>query len=197
MEQGNLDDVRLALAAQGGDTDASARLCERYKGLVRRVARPYFLPGADREDLIQEGMIGLYKAILHYQEGHDATFRSFAELCIARQIISAVTMAARNKHQPLNSYISLYSPAPSQNGESRNYLDVLRLTAEDPEDAFLHKEAYLEARRLLNERLSVFERRVAGLFLRGCSYQQIAQNLGCSQKSVDNALQRIKRKMER
>ena len=196
MEQSQLTDEALALQGQNGDPDASALLCERYKGMVRALARPYFLPGADREDLLQEGMIGLYKAILHYAPGHDASFRSFAELCIARQLISAVTSAARNKHQPLNSYVSLYSNAPTESGENQTYLDVLPLTAEDPADALLHKEAEQETRRLLDERLSPFERQVVSLFLSGLSYQQIAQALSCSRKSVDNALQRVRRKME-
>jgi len=192
-----LPDEALALSAQAGEPDAAELLCERYKDMVRIIARPYFLLGGDRDDLLQEGMIGLYKAIQHYKSGHNAAFRSFAELCVSRQIISAITMAARNKHQPLNSYISLYGDPASLSEGSPELIDLLKLmTAEDPEETLLHKEAELDLRRKLDALLSPFERQVVELFLSGMSYQQIGEALSCSRKSVDNALQRVKKKLE-
>ena len=192
-----LPDETLALRAQAGEPDAAELLCERYKDMVRMMARPYFLLGGDRDDLLQEGMIGLYKAIQHYKAGHNAAFRSFAELCVGRQIISAITMAARNKHQPLNSYISLYGDPAGLSEGGPELIDLLKLpTAEDPEEALLHKEAELDMRRRLDELLSPFEKQVVDLFLSGLSYLQIGEALSCGRKSVDNALQRVKKKLE-
>ena len=192
-----LPDEALALASQAGEPDAAELLCERYKDMVRMMARPYFLLGGDRDDLLQEGMIGLYKAIQHYKAGHNAAFRSFAELCVSRQIISAITMAARNKHQPLNSYISLYGDPASLSEGGPELIDLLELpAAEDPEETLLHKEAELDMRRRLDELLSPFEKQVVDLFLSGLSYQQIGEALSCGRKSVDNALQRVKKKLD-
>lgn len=193
----NLPDEELALAAQAGEPYAAELLCERYKDTVRAIARPYFLLGGDRDDLLQEGMIGLYKAIQHYAGGHKAAFRSFAELCVTRQIMSAIKMASRNKHQPLNSYISLYGDPSTPAEDSVDLIDLLRLpTAEDPEEALLHKEAEMDMHRKLEERLSPFEKQVVDLFLSGLSYQQIGESLLCARKSVDNALQRVKKKLD-
>ena len=193
----NLPDEALALSVQAGESYAAELLCERYKDTVRAIARPYFLMGGDRDDLLQEGMIGLYKAIQHYEGGHNASFRSFAELCVTRQIMSAIKMAARNKHQPLNSYISLYGDSSAPADENTNLIDLLRLpTMENPEEALLHKEAERDMRRNLEERLSPFEKQVVDQFLSGLSYQQISEDLNCSRKSVDNALQRVKKKLE-
>lgn len=193
----HLSDEALVKSAQAGEPEAAERLCERYKDTVRAIARPYFLLGGDRDDLLQEGMIGLYKAILHYESGHNAAFRSFAELCVTRQIMSAIKMAARNKHQPLNSYISIYGAPPAGAEDGRELVDVLRaLTVENPEDTLLNKESERDMRKLLEERLSPFEQKVVERFLAGLSYQQIAQALSCSRKSVDNALQRVKKKLE-
>lgn len=193
----NLRDEELARAAQAGEPDAAELLCERYKDMVRAIARPYFLMGGDRDDLLQEGMIGLYKAIQHYAAGHNAAFRSFAELCVSRQIMSAIKMAARNKHQPLNSYISLYGDPGAQAGEGPELIDMLKLTAaEDPAETLLHKEAERDMRKKLSELLSPFEKQVVDLFLSGLSYQQIGETLACGRKSVDNALQRVKKKLE-
>ncbi|MEA5058528.1 MAG: RNA polymerase sporulation sigma factor SigH [Candidatus Pelethousia sp.] len=192
----HMQDEALALAAQAGEPDAAELLCERYKDTVRAITRPYFLLGGDRDDLLQEGMIGLYKAIQHYKGGHNAAFHSFAELCVTRQIMSAIKMAARNKHQPLNTYVSLYGPSGSFLEDGPDLLDVLKLTTENPEDTLLHKEAERDMRRKLDELLSPFEKQVVDLFLAGLSYQQIAARLSCGRKSVDNALQRVKKKLD-
>lgn len=193
----NLRDEELAHAAQAGEAAAAELLCERYKDMVRAIARPYFLMGGDRDDLLQEGMIGLYKAIQHYEGGHNAAFRSFAELCVSRQIMSAIKMAARNKHQPLNSYISLYGDPGAPAGESAELIDTLTLpAAEDPAETLLNKEAERDMRKKLSELLSPFEKQVVDLFLSGLSYQQIGEALSCGRKSVDNALQRVKKKLE-
>lgn len=192
----HMRDEELAMAAQAGEPDAAELLCERYKDTVRAIARPYFLLGGDRDDLLQEGMIGLYKAIQHYEGRHNAAFHSFAELCVTRQILSAIKMAARNKHQPLNSYISLYGTpgAPFECGPE--LIDMLRMTAEDPEETLLHKEAERDLRRKLEEVLSPFEKQVVDRFLSGLSYRQIGESLACGRKSVDNALQRVRKKLE-
>lgn len=193
----NLRDEELALSAQAGEADAAEILCERYKDTVRAISRPYFLLGGDRDDLLQEGMIGLYKAIQHYERGHNTAFRSFAELCVTRQIMSAIKMAARNKHQPLNSYVSLYGDPSSLAEAGPELIDFITLTAaEDPAETLLHKEAEWDMRRKLDAILSPFEKQVVELFLSGLSYQQIGESLSCGRKSVDNALQRVKKKLE-
>lgn len=190
-----LSDDALAQLAQDGHSFAAECLCERYKDLVRTIARPYYLAGGDRDDLLQEGMIGLYSAILHYQPGHKASFQSFAGMCVTRKIISAVKLACRDKHMPLNRYISLSGPLDPETDAPRELADVLPAAGQDPEEAFLHKESESDLLKWLNTCLSPFEKQVAHLFLSGMSYQQIADHLGCSRKSVDNALQRMKRKL--
>ncbi len=191
----DIADEALVRQAQAGDGEAAERLCERYKDLVRGLARPYFLLGGDRDDLLQEGMIGLYNAILGYAPERGAPFRSFAELCITRRILSAVKMAARNKHLPLNNYVSLSGRLTADPEDQRQLMDALPLGAQNPEDTFLQKEADAYMQSLLQERLSPFEKQVVELFLSGLRYQQIAEALSCSRKSVDNALQRVRRKI--
>ena len=192
-----LSDEKLVELSSNGDELATECILARYKNLVRSRARMYFLAGADREDLIQEGMIGLFKAIRDFDEKRPASFSGFAELCIKRQIITAVKTATRQKHMPLNSYVSLNNPV--YGNDTEGYLaDVLPGGAEsDPEHLFISRENT----ELLNERmeevLSNLEKMVVALYLEGKSYQKISKILDKPTKSIDNALQRVKKKMEK
>lgn len=193
----DLSDEQLVERSHSGDIIADETLYERYKNIVRIKARPYFLMGADREDLLQEGMIGLYKAIRDYNSNHGTAFRSFAEMCILRQIITAIKGASRQKHVPLNSYVSLYRPLREEEPE-RALIDVLTgLRAENPEDTFIGKESLESIFQTLETTLSPLEKQVLGLFLDGCSYQEIAAAIARNTKTVDNALQRVKHKLEK
>ena len=144
MEKRENKDGKLVRLAQSGDNDAMEQLCAEYKDTVRMLARPYFLIGADRDDLIQEGMIGLYKAIRDYREDHNSSFASFAELCITRQILSAINASRRQKHQPLNSYISLYRTPESGD---RELLELIEQPGGDPEERFISRETAAALRR--------------------------------------------------
>lgn len=188
----NMTDEALVALSRAGDTRAEELLYVRYKNAVRARARPYYLTGADRDDLLQEGMIGLYKAIRDYDE-RCALFRTFADTCIHRQILTAVKTATRRKHMPLNSYVSLYG---GEEGEVRPLIDTLRLQAEDPADAYMLAERQAGLDRALHDSLSPFEQQVLTLFLEGRPYKEIAQRLDRGVKAVDNALQRIKKKTE-
>ena len=187
-------DEKLAALSREGDTLAEEAIFARYKNVVRAKTHAYFIVGADRDDLLQEGMIGLYKAVRDYSADCGASFRTFAEMCIHRQIVTAIKTATRKKHTPLNTYISLYK---ASDDPERSLIDTLQLAAEDPADTFLGKERAESMGRLLRDTLSDFEKRVLSLYIDGCSYVQIAERLGRGAKSVDNALQRIKKKMAR
>jgi len=179
-----------------GNSVAEEVLIKRYKNFVLAKSRSYFLVGADREDIVQEGMIGLYKAIRDYRIERLASFRAFAELCITRQIITAIKAATRQKHQPLNSYISLNKPIYDEESD-RTLLDILKgskLT--NPEQLFISKETYELIEDKIYEMLSDLEFDVLQEYLKGKSYQAIAEELDKHVKSVDNALQRVKRKLE-
>ncbi len=189
-------DDELVEFCHQGDSYALDHLIRKYKNFVRAKSRSYFLIGADREDIVQEGMIGLYKAIRDYRPDRLASFRAFAELCITRQIITAIKTATRQKHQPLNSYVSLNKPIYDEESD-RTLLDVLRgskLT--NPEDLFISKETYSLIENKITEMLSELEMNVLQEYLDGKSYQEIADHLDRHVKSVDNALQRVKRKLE-
>lgn len=188
---------KLVAAAQDGDDIASTILLERYRGFVRCKARSYFLAGGDREDVIQEGMIGLFKAIRDYDPGRQSSFRSFAELCVTRQLITAIKTASRRKHSPLNTYVSLSKPAsPEEEGE-RVLEDILAAKEVcDPAELVVAAWETASITRGFTEALSPFESDVLRLYVAGRSYCEIADRLGRHVKSVDNALQRIKRKME-
>ena len=169
----------------------------KYKNFVRAKAKSYFLIGADREDIIQEGMIGLYKAVRDYKGDKLSTFRAFAELCITRQMITAVKTATRQKHIPLNSYVSLDKPIYDEESD-RTLLDVIcgsRIS--DPEQMLINQEKYDDIELKMAELLSDLERKVLMLYLDGRSYQEISVQLKRHVKSIDNALQRVKRKLER
>ena len=190
-------DAALVSAAQQGDQGASCELIQRYRTLIRCKARSYFLIGADRDDIMQEGMIGLFKAIRDYDATRQTSFHSFAELCITRQIITAVKAATRRKHAPLNGYVSLSrSTTPDEDGE-RLLCDILAAKEVcDPSDIVIGAWEAEFIRSGMVESLSGFEADVLRHYSAGKSYQDIAESLGRHTKAVDNALQRVKRKME-
>ena len=168
----------------------------RCKNLIRKKTRGYFILGADKEDVIQEGMVGLYKAIRDYNPMKEASFSSFAELCINRQIISAIKAANRQKHSPLNMSVSMDKPVTSDD-EDFTYLDFIGKSDVSPEDLVIGKESRKVMERAIVESLSKMEQRVLSLYLKGRSYTQIAVIMDKEEKSIDNALQRIKKKVEK
>ncbi len=192
-------DEELVLMAQNGDEAAQEYLLDKYKSLVRAKSRAYFLIGADSEDIIQEGMIGLYKAVRDYNEEKNASFRSFAELCVNRQMITAIKAATRQKHQPLNSYVSLNKPVYEEESE-QTYMDFLQSSSSallNPEALLIGQENKSFLENQMVKTLSSFETRVLVLYLQGRSYFEIAHVLDKPEKSIDNALQRVKKKLEK
>lgn len=197
MQYDKKTDEELIILLREGDTRAEECLYERYKQVVRAKVRPYFLVGADHEDLVQEGMLGLYKAVCDYKFDKNASFRSFSELCITRQMITAIKRASRKKHTPLNTYISLNRPLSEQDNE-RTLLDMLsNIGVSDPEEMLIHRENMESISVHIKELLSKFERTVLRLYLEGLPYQNIAQQLNKNPKSIDNAIQRVKKKLEK
>jgi RNA polymerase sporulation-specific sigma factor len=193
----HLADESVVELARVGDGGALEFLINKYKNFVRAKARSYFLIGADREDIIQEGMIGLYKAIRDFRSEKLSSFRAFAELCVTRQIITAIKTATRQKHIPLNSYVSLNKPIYDEDSD-RTLLDVISGTrVSDPEELVIHREEFGDIEEKMGELLSDLEWKVLVSYLDGKSYQEIADDLGRHVKSIDNALQRVKRKLER
>lgn len=194
---GMMVDEEVVELAKDGDIVAQEYLINKYKNFVRAKARSYFLIGADREDIIQEGMIGLYKAIRDFRCDKLSSFRAFAELCITRQIITAIKTATRQKHIPLNSYVSLNKPIYDEDSD-RTLLDVIsgsKIT--DPEELIISREEFDDIEEKMGEILSSLEWKVLMYYLEGKSYQEIAIDLKRHVKSIDNALQRVKRKLER
>ncbi|PAQ15166.1 RNA polymerase sporulation sigma factor SigH [Bacillus sp. FJAT-42315] len=192
-----LNDEQLIELVHNGNSDALDYLIHKYRNFVRAKARSYFLIGADREDIVQEGMIGLYKAIRDYKEDKLTTFKAFAELCITRQIITAIKTATRQKHIPLNSYVSLDKPIYDEESD-RTLMDVITgAKAMNPEELIINREQFNSIEDKMNELLSDLERKVLALYLDGQSYQEISEELNRHVKSIDNALQRVKRKLER
>lgn len=189
-------DEELILRLRAGDAEAERLLYDRYKQTVRSRAHTYFLIGADHEDLVQEGMIGLYRAVCDYDPEKAASFRSFAELCITRRILSAIKHATRKKHAPLNTYVSLNQPKFTEDDDGTLFDTMQNLRVVDPEEDLIGREEYERLLRYLDENLSSLERTVLNLYLNGFSYQQIAVRLNRPPKSIDNALQRIKHKLE-
>lgn len=183
--------------AKAGDAHALEFLINKYKSFVRAKARTYFLIGADREDIIQEGLIGLYKAIRDFRGDKLSSFRAFAELCITRQIITAIKTATRQKHIPLNSYVSLNKPIFDEESD-RTLLDVIsEENISDPEEMIINREEFNGIEVKMGEILSGLEWEVLSLYLQGKSYQEVAEELDRHVKSIDNALQRVKRKLEK
>ena len=190
-------DEQIVEMSHSGDMAAEEYLLDKYKNFVRSKARSYFLVGADHEDIVQEGMIGLYKAIRDFRPDKLSSFRAFAELCITRQIITAIKTATRQKHIPLNNYVSLNKPLYDEESD-RTLLDVIvegRIS--DPEELIINMENVGNIRTKINEVLSTLEQQVLNAYLDGKSYQEIAESLGRHVKSIDNALQRVKRKLEK
>ncbi len=190
-------DEELVELSAAGDKAATECILARYKNLVRARGRMYFLAGADREDIIQEGMIGLFKAIRDFDSTKLVTFRGFAELCIKRQIITAVKNANRQKHIPLNTYVSLSAPFFDEDSEGVMGELVADNQETNPENLVIRKEKAASMSDKIDESLSELEKKVLSLYLNGKNYQEIAEILGRSPKSADNALQRIRKKLER
>lgn len=193
----DMSDSDVALLANNDDGMALEYLLNKYKNFVRAKARSYFLIGADREDIVQEGMIGLYKAIRDFKGEKQASFVAFAELCITRQIITAIKTATRLKHRPLNSYVSLNKPMYDEESE-RTLIDIIsEARVLNPEEIMIDKEDMAAMEEKMGEILSELEWKVLCLYLRGKSYQEIAEKLGRQVKSIDNAIQRVKMKLEK
>ncbi len=197
-QQGFVDvvDEGLVRRARAGDAQAMDQIIARYRGFVRLKASAYFLAGGDSEDLIQEGLIGLFKAVRDYRTDREASFRSFAELCVTRQIITAIKTAARNKHTPLNTYVS-FSNTRAGSEQETTLADVLPDDpVTDPINQAISTEELQSLVECLGRVLSPLESQVLAMYLEGRSYEEVAERLECNPKSVDNALQRVKRKVE-
>ncbi|WP_186577860.1 RNA polymerase sporulation sigma factor SigH [Aquibacillus kalidii] len=193
----DLEDEKIVNLVHCGDSEALDFLIHKYRQFVHAKARSYFLIGADREDIIQEGMIGLFKAIRDYKKDKLNSFRSFAELCITRQIITAIKTATRQKHIPLNSYVSLDKPV-FEDESDRTLMDlILGTNASDPEELIIKQEEFNNFETKMSELLSDLEREVLALYLEGQSYKEISLKLNSHVKAIDNALTRVKRKLEK
>ena len=193
----NMEDEMVVEIAKNGDSIATDYLVRKYRNFVGAKSRSYFLIGADREDVMQEGMIGLYKAIRDFNLDRRASFRMFAELCITRQIITAIKTATRQKHIPLNSYVSLNKPVYNEESDRTliDYVEGMKIT--DPQDLVISKEEVKKIELKIGEVLSGLELKVLKLYLEGRSYDEISELANRDVKSIDNALQRVKRKLER
>jgi RNA polymerase sporulation-specific sigma factor len=195
--QRELEDLQLVLKARNGDPAALDALIRRYTGFVRLKASSYFLAGGDGEDLVQEGLIGLYKAVRDFRTDKETSFRSFAELCVTRQIITAIKTATRFKHQPLNQYVSFsHTPAGQDNDGECTLGDALPGSAvQEPSVVVISSEELQALVFTLGTGLSELEADSLRLYLEGSSYEEMAEELGCDTKTIDNALQRVKRKI--
>ena len=193
----DMTDEELIDQLREGDRQVMDYICDKYKNLVRSKAKSMYILGGDSEDLIQEGMIGLFKAIRDFRPDKLSSFRAFAELCVTRQIITAIKTATRQKHIPLNSYVSLNKPIYEEESD-RTLMDVITEgRSADPEELLIGRESYVSIESRIDEALSPLERRVLAAYLDGKSYQEIAQMLDRHVKSIDNALQRVKHKLEK
>lgn len=196
FEKMNLNDV--ALLAADGNVPAIEYIVNSLKGFVKMKAKAYYIYGAESEDLVQEGMIGLIKALRDYDPDKEASFRTFAELCVTRQILTAVKAACAKKNFPLNTYVSLYKEIGDQDGSEHYLVDELKVDDNnDPIDHIIRQEEFDEKSKKLSGRLSKFEMQVLSKYMEGLDYKEIAEALGKPAKSVDNALQRIKQKAEK
>ena len=194
----NLTDEQIISQIKEGDEQALSFLLDKYKDLVNSKVGKYFIIGAEREDIIQEGMIGLYKAIKGFDKCKQNTFKTFANLCIERQLITAIKSSNRQKHMPLNSYLSLNMNAYDNNEENQNNADLIEILntnlVEDPLDTITQREYYKIIERTIDKTLSGFEKQVLNCYMQGESYVQIAEKLNTPVKSIDNAIQRIRKK---
>jgi len=197
----NYTDEELIVQLRDGEAAITDYIMDKYKNLVRSKAKSMYILGADREDLIQEGMIGLFKAIRDYDTGRDASFSTFADLCVSRQMYTAVQAAGRQKHAPLNTYISLYAGSAENDGGKGEEWELIGSLAsqfeKNPEELLIDKENVEILEKVIERELSGFEKQVLDLYLTGMTYSQIARVLGRDDKSTDNALQRIKAKLKR
>ena len=197
IDNSQQDEYDIVLKASKGDKIALEYIIKKYKNFVKAKAKSYFLIGADKEDIIQEGMIGLYKAVRDFDASKTNSFKGFADICITRQIITAIKTATRQKHIPLNSYISLNKPVYDEESE-RTLLDILSsMKISDPEALIIGKEEKARIEDAIARVLSHLEMEVVQSYLDGKSYQEIACDLDRHAKSIDNALQRVKRKLEK
>lgn len=192
-------DEELIVRLRDGESGITEYLMNKYKNLVRSKAKSMYILGADNDDLIQEGMIGLFKALRDYDSGRDASFLTFADLCVSRQMYTAVQASRRQKHIPLNTYISLYGNVNTNwEGEQEELVNVLVTQAgQSPEEVLIDRENVIQLEKAIDQELSGFEKQVLDLYLTGMGYQQIAKVLGRDEKSTDNALQRIKTKLKK
>lgn len=192
-------DEELILRLRDGEEAIMDYIMNKYKNLVRKHARNMYILGAEEQDLIQEGMIGLFRAIKDYDSGRDASFFTFADLCVSRKMYNAIEVSKREKHTPLNNYISLYASNDGDNVDSKTmFMDLLSAgEISNPENLFIDKENVERIENLVEQELSSFEKQVFDLYITGMKYGQIAKVLGKDEKSTDNALQRIKNKLKR
>lgn len=193
-------DEELIDRLREGESRITDYIMDKYKNLVRKKAKSMYILGADNDDLIQEGMIELFKAIRDYDAGRDASFYTFADLCISRQMYTAVQASRREKHAPLNSYVSLYADMAEgehDSGEAELIQILASQTETNPEELFIDKENVADIESMIDKELSSFEKQVLDLYVTGMSYSQIAKVLGRDEKSTDNALQRMKAKLKR
>lgn len=191
-------DAELVARSREGDTGADELLYCRYKTLVRQLAHSYFLTGADRDDVIQEGMYGLFKAIRDYRDDKGASFKTFAVTCVSRQLMTAVRGSTRKKHIPLNKYVSIYPDKEDEDAARRPVIDTMSMpVAAGPENRFISAESMRGITDALQTQLTELEKDCLNRFLEGKSYQEIAKELGCGVKRVDNALQRVRSKLAR
>lgn len=202
MDYEKCSDEELIVRLRDGEEAIIDYIMDKYKNLVRSKAKSMYILGADKDDLIQEGMIGLFKAVRDYDTGRDASFFTFADLCVSRQMYTALQAAGRQKHAPLNTYISLYATA-AENGmdkekEERELINsVISQSEKNPEELLIDKENVELLEKTIEKELSAFEKQVLDLYLTGMKYSQIARVLGRDDKSTDNALQRIKAKLKK
>jgi len=185
-------DEELILKYRQGESGCMDEIISRYKNYVRAKSRSYFLIGGEQEDLVQEGMIGLFKAIRDFQPNKNSLFKTFARLCISRQLATALKLSTRIKHQPLNSYVSFYQNL----NENTEVKDVLEANDLSPEQIMIDKENILALSDSIEKKLSALEKKVLFKYVEGITYQQISEQLVCSKKTIDNALQRIKKKLQ-
>ena len=196
---GEYSDEELIVLLRDGENDITDYIMEKYKGMVKTKAKSMYLLGGDSNDLIQEGMIGLFKAIRDYDIGRDASFATFADLCVARQMYTAVQAAGRKKHAPLNSYVSLYAGNGSDKAEEEKELldSLVSRDEQNPEELLIDRENVERIEKAIESELSSFERQVLDLYLTGMKYTEIARVLGKDDKSTDKALQRCRSKIRK
>lgn len=198
LDYGAMSDEELISALRDGEENVTDYLMDKYKSLVRKKAKTMYILGADTEDLIQEGMIGLFKAVRDFDCGRDASFSTFAQLCVSRQMYTAIEASNRKKHMPLNSYISIYNEKDKEDGSEPILSEVLSsITDRNPEEILIDKDNVNRLVEAITESLSVFEQQVLNLRLTGMGYVEIAKVLGKDEKSTDNALLRIKAKVKK